>query len=94
MPNETPLNPLSAAINKPSKADFKDFEKNLQNALNAHLPSNRKPYENVNVLLFYFKEADNTFHAELRKFEEHLRRKFNFSTTKVGITDEWTNISK
>ncbi len=78
--------PLSAVISKPGKAEFADFEKNLQNALNAHLPSNKNPYENVDVLLMYFQAADNAFHNELKKFEENPSRNFNFSLSNDELT--------
>jgi hypothetical protein len=80
--------PLSAVISKPGKAEFADFEKNLQNALNAHLPSNKKPYANVDVLLMHFKAADNAFHNELKKIKETPSRNFNFSLS----DDEWAQV--
>ncbi len=45
LPEETPLIPLSAAISRPGRAKFADFEENLQIALNAQLPPNKKPYD-------------------------------------------------
>lgn len=47
LPEETPLNPLSAAISRRGRAEFADFEKSLQNAPNAPLPSNKSAYDHT-----------------------------------------------
>lgn len=88
------LHPLAAVTHLSSSYDWESFEHNLQAATDPNTPTKNKPYNNVHVIMYYFKEGEKSCHAELKKLEAFFGDEFNFNTIKVGIEEDETQLSK
>ena len=79
MSRETNINPLAAALYPRSLQDWTEFSKKLETAINAQLPSQTQPYNEVNVLLICFEEDDLGCIVELEKLVQFLTDSFRFN---------------
>lgn len=93
MSADSALNAMSAVIGGPCVQDWTAVESALQNALNAQLPTGKKPYRAVHVFLLSFEGADPLFAKEIMYLKTVFEDEFHFVCRYYEIPKRRSSIS-